>query len=53
MKKNLTVFFTLAGGITLAIIAFIIWGLPYFQRTTGSDPKLFPQRSCKSWITGQ
>ncbi len=33
MKKNLTVFFMLAGGITLAIIAFIIWGLPYFLDT--------------------
>jgi uncharacterized membrane protein len=34
MKKNLTVFFTLAGAITLAIIAFIIWGLPYFLNTS-------------------
>jgi uncharacterized membrane protein len=34
MKKNLTVFFTLAGFIILAIIAFIIWGLPYFLDTS-------------------
>ncbi len=33
MKNNLTVFFALAGGIALAIIAFIIWGLPYFLNT--------------------
>ena len=34
MKKNLAVFFTLAGIIILAIIAFLIWGLPYFLDTS-------------------
>jgi uncharacterized membrane protein len=38
MKKNLAVFFTLAGGIILAIIAFIIWGLPYFLDTSLPAP---------------
>ena len=38
MKKPLTVFFILAGGITLAIIAFIIWGLPYFLDTALPAP---------------
>ena len=38
MKKNLTVFFTLAGGITLAIIAFVFWDLPYFLDTSLPAP---------------
>ena len=38
MKKNLVVFFILAGVITLAIIVFIIWGLPYFLNTSLPAP---------------
>ncbi len=38
MKKNLAVFFTLAGVIILAIIAIIIWGLPYFLDTSLPAP---------------
>ncbi|MGB8213305.1 MAG: YibE/F family protein [Anaerolineales bacterium] len=38
MKKNLIVFFLLAGIITLAIIAFMIWGLPYFLDTSLPAP---------------
>jgi uncharacterized membrane protein len=38
MKKNLTVFFALAGAIILAIIAFMIWGLPYFLDTSLPAP---------------
>ena len=38
MKKSLAVFFILAGVITLAIIAFMIWGLPYFLDTSLPNP---------------
>ncbi len=38
MKKNLTVFFVLAGVITIVIIALMIWGLPYFLNTTLPTP---------------
>ncbi|MGD0876656.1 MAG: YibE/F family protein [Anaerolineales bacterium] len=38
MKNNLTVFFILAAGITLAIIAFFLWGLPYFLNTSLPTP---------------
>ncbi|MGD0752572.1 MAG: hypothetical protein ABSA23_14350, partial [Anaerolineales bacterium] len=38
MKKNLTVFFAMAGVITLAIIAFFLWGLPYFLNTSLPTP---------------
>jgi uncharacterized membrane protein len=38
MKKNLTVFFTLAVVIILVIIAFSLWGLPYFLNTTLPAP---------------
>jgi uncharacterized membrane protein len=38
MKKSLTVFLTLAGCIFLAVIAFFIWGLPYFLNTSLPAP---------------
>jgi len=38
MKKNLTVFFTLVGVILLAVVAFMIWGLPYFLDTSLPAP---------------
>ena len=38
MKKNLTVFFILMGVILLAVVAFMIWGLPYFLDTSLPAP---------------